>query len=98
MVFHGSVFSTAHHVRTITNRDSAVEVLVDGHSLSRQRVAPTGLVELPPLIANGDGVVFGHDTLGLVEKIQSRSLRPHRRNAVPRWLASTVNFWLKSAM
>ena len=65
MVFHGSVFSTAHHVRTITNRDGVVEMLVDGHSLSCQRVAPTGLVELPPLIANGDGVVFGHHAFGL---------------------------------
>ena len=36
-----------------------------GDRLTRQRVAPAGLVQLPPLIANGDGVVLGHDTLGL---------------------------------
>jgi hypothetical protein len=39
--FHGTVFSTAfrptaHHVRTVANRDRAIEVFVDRHCLPGQ--------------------------------------------------------------
>src|ERR1700719_4337947 len=40
-------------------------MLMDGHSLACERVTPTRLVELPPLITNGDGVVVGHHAFGL---------------------------------
>src|SRR6202162_958872 len=65
LVFHGSVFSTAHHVGPVAYRNPAIQMLMDGHSLACERVTPTRLVELPPLIANGDGVVVGHHAFGL---------------------------------
>ena len=68
--FHGTVFSTAFgiaadHVRTVTNRNRIVQMLVNGHGLARQGVAPATLVNLPPAILDGHRVVFAHDTFGL---------------------------------
>jgi len=65
LVFHGSVFSTAHHVRSVTNRERTIQGLMDGHGLTGQGVAPARLVELPPPIANGDGVVLADYPFGL---------------------------------
>lgn len=40
-------------------------MLVDGHGLSSQAVAPAALADLPPLLADGHRVVLSHDPLGL---------------------------------
>ena len=34
LVFHPSVFSTAHNMGAITNRDGAIQVLLDGDGLT----------------------------------------------------------------
>ena len=65
MVFHGSVFSTAYHVRSVADRDGAIEMLMDGDRLARQCVPPTSLVELPPLVPDGNRVVLAHHSVGL---------------------------------
>jgi len=41
---------------------------MDGHGASGQRVPPAGLVELPDLILQGEGIVFGYGALGLNRK------------------------------
>jgi hypothetical protein len=65
LVFQGSVFSTAHYMRAVANRDGAIQVLMNGHGLACQRVTPAGFIELPPLIANRYRVVLAHDPVGL---------------------------------
>src|SRR5579862_1699034 len=65
VVFHGSVFSTAHHVRSVADRDGAIQMLMDGDRLTGQCVPPTSLVELPPLVPDRNRVVLGHDPFGL---------------------------------
>jgi hypothetical protein len=56
---------TAHDVRTVANRDFRVQVLMDSDSLASKSIVSAGFVQLPPLIADGDGVVFGDYALGL---------------------------------
>jgi hypothetical protein len=65
LVFQGSVFSTAHYVRTVTNRDRAIQVLMNGHGVAGQGIPPAGFIELPPLIANRYRVVLSHHPFGL---------------------------------
>jgi hypothetical protein len=79
MVFHSSVFSTAHYVGPVTDRDGAIEMLMDGDRLARQGVPPTSLVELPPLVRIATVLSLLTTRSVWIEKIQSRSLRPQRR-------------------
>ena len=67
---HGPVFSTAwlvtaDQVRAVANRDCTIQVLMNGHRLAGQRMAPAAFVNLPPAILDGHGVVLAHHSFGL---------------------------------
>src|SRR5678815_2524649 len=58
--FHGPAFSTAFRVmtddvRTEANGDRVIQMLVDGHGLTRQSMAPAALVNLPPMVFDRHG-------------------------------------------
>src|SRR5665213_271606 len=79
--FHNSAFSTAlggfcfpssavaveasHHMRAITNRDTTIQMFMNGDRAAGQRMPESGLVYLPGPGANSDRVVFRHHALGL---------------------------------
>ena len=81
LVFHGSVFSTAHYMRSVADRHGAIQVLVDGHGLTSQRMSPFALVDLPPPVGNLHCVVLGYDSLGLNREYPLQILPP----AGPEW-------------
>jgi len=79
--FHGPGFSTAlglvvcqrvaiaviaaHHVRSVTDRDCPIQVLVDGHRGAGQAVASAALLDLPPAVSDRHRVVFADDAFRL---------------------------------
>src|ERR1700752_3813807 len=80
LVFHGvrgSAFSTAlrvlrgiagHHVWSEADRYGSVQMLVNGHGLTGQAIAPAAFFDLPPAIADRHRVVLAHHALGLNRK------------------------------
>jgi len=64
LVFPGSSFPGP-YVGPVAYRNPAIQMLMNGHHLACQHVAPAGFVELPPLIVNPDRVVLSHYTFGL---------------------------------
>ncbi len=74
----GSVrLETTHYMRPKTNGDGVVQMLMDDHRASRQRVPKGGLVQLPESVRNGDRVVLIYHPFGLdrEDPVQVRSDR-----------------------
>src|SRR5450755_4425493 len=65
------------HVRSVTDRDVPIEVLMDGDRAAGQRVAEPALLDLPVTIADRHRVVLGHHALGLhrEDPVQIRARR-----------------------
>src|SRR5674476_679816 len=56
---------TSYDVRAEADRDGSVQVLVDHYRAPRQAIAKSGLVDLPPAVSDGHGVVLFHHALRL---------------------------------
>src|ERR1019366_389423 len=55
----------SYHVRAIADRDGSIQVFADRYRASRQAVAESCLVDLPPAVSDGHGVVLFHHALRL---------------------------------
>jgi len=90
---------TADQVRPEPDRDTPVQVLVDGHGLFRQAVPPAALFDLPPAIPDCHRVVLVRHAFGLdgKHKVQVPPVARSKCRA-PRSCAGTENFALNSAM
>jgi hypothetical protein len=80
------------------DRDCLIQVLMDGHRAPRQGIPESRLIDLPEPAADRDGVVFGHDPLGLYREDPVQVAPTDARNAVPFSSAATLNFALNSPM
>ena len=71
---------TADHMRAETDRHSPVQVLVDGHRRSGERMPEAALLQLPAPLGNGNRVVLVHYPLGLHREhpVQAAARAPPR--------------------
>src|SRR5262249_2825137 len=53
------------HMRTVTNRNRFVQMLMDDHGAACQRAPEPAFLQLPPPFPDGHGVVLVHHSLGL---------------------------------
>src|SRR6266849_1754001 len=81
---------TAHHVRPVADRDGFIQVFMDRYRASRQAVAESCFIDLPPPVLDGHRVVFFHHSL------------PHKnrdsRNSRMSTLDTNSSFWVRSVV
>ena len=80
---------TTQPLRSVSNAQRSVEVLMDRDRASSQRAAPVHFFDLQGQVLEADRVIPVHRTLELSEKIRSRSRRRQATKALPAWAAGT---------
>ncbi len=70
-------------MRTVTNRNHPVQVLVNRDRATRERAAEPALLQLPTPVADRHGVVLAHHALGLEREhpLQVGSRGPSERGS-----------------